>query len=403
MKKSSVSRMQGFMYFQILCYVLERWIRTQHQIPFGKNSWVGSKIHHTTEFWTRLTETRWNESGILHQGSPHCSSSAKSKSSWPKWATHHKSTDELFSCRCSMTSHGDIKTETECIANSTLVSLSFLGPGSEKKWYSTSVTDTKEIGTESLNWWWSNSEKADTQFSVQRVQVSRGTLKKQQKWKIINTLLRWWWYDWNCFSHNYFCLWTYLRSSVRFVWWIQCFSSKNGETRVGRTIRPIVRASKIVDDNTHTFDWSSCTQIYCKKYKERVERLSQQDRVIKICTDAGFLTTVEVGQYFVTKDTEEFSQFTEPVTCRDRQERSKWPCGKARTERPVLFWSVRRLVDQANQQSQNQMKMWIPIKDGETRAIPKHRNSCKNSEKILWMIEFLNTETHTQVLLMNHL
>ena len=54
-----------------------------------------------------------------------------------------------------------------------------------------------------------------------------------------------------------------------------------------------------------------------QKYKERVERLSQHDRVIKICTDAGFLTTVEVGQYSMTKDTEEFSQFTEPVACRE--------------------------------------------------------------------------------------
>ena len=38
-----------------------------------------------------------------------------------------------------------------------------------------------------------------------------------------------------------------------------------------------------------------------QKYQERVERLSQQDRVIKICIDAGFLKTVEVGQYFMTK------------------------------------------------------------------------------------------------------
>ena len=54
-----------------------------------------------------------------------------------------------------------------------------------------------------------------------------------------------------------------------------------------------------------------------QKYKERVERLSQQDRVIMICTDAGFLKTVEVGQYFMTKHTDKFSQFTEPVTCRE--------------------------------------------------------------------------------------
>ena len=54
-----------------------------------------------------------------------------------------------------------------------------------------------------------------------------------------------------------------------------------------------------------------------QKYKERIEKLSQQDRVSEFCTDAGFLTTVEVGQYFMTKDTEEFSQFTDSVACRE--------------------------------------------------------------------------------------
>ena len=52
-----------------------------------------------------------------------------------------------------------------------------------------------------------------------------------------------------------------------------------------------------------------------QRCQERIENVSQQDRVIKFCTDAGFLTTVEVGQYFMTKDTEEFSQFTDSVAC----------------------------------------------------------------------------------------
>ena len=68
-----------------------------------------------------------------------------------------------------------------------------------------------------------------------------------------------------------------------------------------------------------------------QRYQERIEKLSQQDRVIKINTDAGFLTTVEVGQYFMTKDTEEFSQFTESVACREytlpRDEKSSDPTG----------------------------------------------------------------------------
>ena len=68
-----------------------------------------------------------------------------------------------------------------------------------------------------------------------------------------------------------------------------------------------------------------------QKYQERVERLSQQNRVIKICIDAGFLTTVDVGQYFMTKHTDEFLQFAEPVTCREfslpRDEKSTGPKG----------------------------------------------------------------------------
>ena len=44
-----------------------------------------------------------------------------------------------------------------------------------------------------------------------------------------------------------------------------------------------------------------------QKYNERVERLSQQNRVIKNCIDAGILTTVDVGQFFMTKHTDECS------------------------------------------------------------------------------------------------
>ena len=54
-----------------------------------------------------------------------------------------------------------------------------------------------------------------------------------------------------------------------------------------------------------------------QRYQERIEKLLQQDRVIKFCTDAGFLNVVEVGQYFMTKDTEEFSQFTDAVACHE--------------------------------------------------------------------------------------
>ena len=53
--------------------------------------------------------------------------------------------------------------------------------------------------------------------------------------------------------------------------------------------------------------------------------------------------------------------------------------------------------------SQNQKKMRITDRYGETRVIPTYQKGCKNSERILWMKDFLNTETNTRVLLMNHL
>ena len=54
-----------------------------------------------------------------------------------------------------------------------------------------------------------------------------------------------------------------------------------------------------------------------QRYKELIEKLSQQDRLSKFCMDAGFLNVVEIGQYFMTKDTAEFSQFTDAVACRE--------------------------------------------------------------------------------------
>ena len=39
-----------------------------------------------------------------------------------------------------------------------------------------------------------------------------------------------------------------------------------------------------------------------QRSEERIESLSQTDRVSKICMDAGFISVVEIGQYFMTQD-----------------------------------------------------------------------------------------------------
>ena len=67
-------------YSQILCYAVERWVRTHYQILSGKTDWRGSKVHHNTELWTELMVSQWNSSGTSSQDSHHCSSATKSKS-----------------------------------------------------------------------------------------------------------------------------------------------------------------------------------------------------------------------------------------------------------------------------------------------------------------------------------
>ena len=126
--------------FLALCYVLERWFRTQHQILFGNSSCIGSKIHDNTEQWTQLRENRWNSGGTFSQDSQHCSSFKKSTSSWTKCANPAQFQGRTI----CMSMFNDIiwvftENERECIANASLVSVfakrfpagrwSFLAPG----------------------------------------------------------------------------------------------------------------------------------------------------------------------------------------------------------------------------------------------------------------------------------
>ena len=57
-------------------------------------------------------------------------------------------------------------------------------------------------------------------------------------------------------------------------------------------------------------------QILWQQYIERIESLSPQSKVSRFCMEAGFMRIVEVGQYFMTKDTGDFRQFRS-VACRE--------------------------------------------------------------------------------------
>ena len=75
-------------------------------------------------------------------------------------------------------------------------------------------------------------------------------------------------------------------------------------------------------------DIPSHQNLLLQRYEERIEKLSQQDRVSTFCADAGFLSVVEIGQYFMTKDTGEQNY---AVACREytlpREDGSSQPRG----------------------------------------------------------------------------
>ena len=99
-----------------------------------------------------------------------------------------------------------------------------------------------------------------------------------------------------------------------------------------------------------------------QKYHERIEKLSQQDRLSKFCTDAGFLTTVEVGQYFMRKDTEEFSQFTDSVTfvsthCQETKIHPNQKVGLQETLRLNPYWKLQPVAYKVNMEWKSEFSL----------------------------------------------
>ena len=83
-----------------------------------------------------------------------------------------------------------------------------------------------------------------------------------------------------------------------------------------RTGEPVVRGQSsssfvpsVIKTNMPLNDDPAHEDLLLQQYGERIEKLSQQDQLSEFCMDAGFLNVVENGQYFVTKDTADLSQF----------------------------------------------------------------------------------------------
>ena len=215
--------------------------------------------------------------------------------------------------------------ETECLANAKLVSLyakrfgkgqwSFIGPGSEKKWYSISEDSPQGV-------WDKIAERMLLEFAesgcpIFRVTtpLSRGQLKSKGHGKLSMHYAA----DLETFETIFRIIVTANQLSLNGTVAEIC---EEYESLHERTERPVVRGescsslvlSVIKTETPLDCDDLANKNLLLQQYGERIEKLSQHDKLSKFCTDAGFLNVVKIGQYIMTKDTGE--QF-HAVACRE--------------------------------------------------------------------------------------
>ena len=127
-----------------------------------------------------------------------------------------------------------------------------------------------------------------------------------------------------------------------------------------------------------------------QQYQERIKLLSQESKVSKFCMDAGFVHVVEVGQYFMTKDTGVFRQFR-AVACREytlpRDDESSQPIGWIQGNTrigPVLevttscLWGKYGVEIRIWSLSQDNSHSWVRISHGANKyAVDSNYNNTE--------------------------
>ena len=101
-------------------------------------------------------------------------------------------------------------------------------------------------------------------------------------------------------------------------------------------------------------------QILWQQYEERIKSLSQESKVSRFCVEAGFVNVVEVGQYFMTKDTGDFRQFR-AVACREytllRDDVSSQPRGWSQGNTRIGF-VLEVTTSYMNGKHGNEIRIW---------------------------------------------
>ena len=245
----------------------------------------------------------------------------------------------LFLSMFNDISCGSRDNEKEYLSNAQLVSQnakrfgtrqwSFIGPRSEKKWYSISENSPQGEWDKMAERMMLEFAESGHPFFRATSPLSRGQLKSKGHGKLSIH-----------YAADLETIETRIVASVNqlSVYGAVAEMCEEYETLHDRTVQPVVgrqSSSSFVPNVIKTEMHLDCDDLARKdllsqQNGERIEKLSQQDKLSKFCMDAGFLNVVEIGQYFMTKDTAEFSQFR-AAACREytlpRDEKPSQPKG----------------------------------------------------------------------------
>ena len=207
------------------------------------------------------------------------------------------------------------KNKDECLRNAESVQVfarrfgigqwSFIGPGSEKKWYS---SENSPQGA------WDNIaeqmllEFAESGHPIFRATtpLSRCNLKSKGRGKLSIHFAA----DEPTIETIYRIILSVNQLSVYGAVAAVCEEFEGHQDRTGEPVilmgQSIVLGEVKAEAPLHNENPMN-DQIIWQQYIERIGSLSPENRLSKFCKEAGFMRVVEVGQYFVTKDTGDFS------------------------------------------------------------------------------------------------
>ena len=245
----------------------------------------------------------------------------------------------LFMSMFNDISCGSRDNEKECMSNANLVSLyakrfgkgqrSLIGPGSEKKWYCISEDSPQGI-------WDRIAERVLVEFAETGCPIFRATTplsRGQLKSKGHETLSIHFAADLETVETIFRIIVSANQLSLYGAVAEMCKEYESPHDRSGRP--DMVMGQSIVLSAIKTEVLLDCDDpanqnFLLQQYGERIEKMLQKDKLSKFCMDAGFLSVVENGQYFMTKDTENLTQFN-TVACREytlpREEAASQPKG----------------------------------------------------------------------------